>query len=55
VENHAQAALLRGLGCDSAQGFLYAPALAPEAFDKWLATQSTDPARAPWLPEPQDG
>ncbi|WP_133479726.1 putative bifunctional diguanylate cyclase/phosphodiesterase [Cognatilysobacter segetis] len=56
VENHAQAALLRGLGCNAAQGFLYSPALAPRAFDKWLAAQASDPVRAPWLaPEPQDG
>lgn len=49
VENHAQAELLRGLGCDSAQGFLYAPALSPAAFENWLAAQTADPARAPWL------
>jgi diguanylate cyclase (GGDEF)-like protein/PAS domain S-box-containing protein len=56
VENHAQADLLRGLGCNAAQGFLYSPALAPKAFDKWLAAQTSDPAHAPWLsPEPHDG
>ncbi|TBR08177.1 MAG: EAL domain-containing protein [Lysobacter sp.] len=55
VENHAQADVLRGLGCDSAQGFLYAPALSTDAFEKWLATQVTDPARAPWVATPTDG
>ncbi|TZF89938.1 putative bifunctional diguanylate cyclase/phosphodiesterase [Cognatilysobacter lacus] len=56
VENHEQAELLRGLGCNAAQGFLYSPALAPRAFDKWLAAQASDPVRAPWMnPEPQDG
>jgi diguanylate cyclase (GGDEF)-like protein/PAS domain S-box-containing protein len=54
VENVAQAELLRGLGCNAAQGFLYSPALAPKAFDAWLAAQTSDPAHAPWL-EPQDG
>jgi diguanylate cyclase (GGDEF)-like protein/PAS domain S-box-containing protein len=48
VESPEQAELLRGIGCDSAQGFLYAPALAPEAFERWLAEQSQDPANAPW-------
>jgi len=55
VENHAQAELLRGLGCHAAQGFLYSPALSPQAFDKWLAAQTAEPARAPWLREAQDG
>lgn len=49
VENIAQADLLRGIGCDSAQGFLYAPALTPEAFEQWLASHTPDPASAPWL------
>ncbi|MFZ5658037.1 MAG: putative bifunctional diguanylate cyclase/phosphodiesterase [Pseudomonadota bacterium] len=48
VENREQAELLRGIGCDSAQGYLYAPALAPAAFERWLAEQSQDPAHAPW-------
>jgi EAL domain-containing protein (putative c-di-GMP-specific phosphodiesterase class I) len=54
VENVEQAELLRGLGCNAAQGFLYSPALAPKAFDAWLVAQTSDPAHAPWL-EPQDG
>lgn len=48
VENPEQAELLRGIGCDSAQGYLYAPALAPDVFERWLAEQSRDPANAPW-------
>ncbi|WP_133501408.1 putative bifunctional diguanylate cyclase/phosphodiesterase [Cognatilysobacter terrigena] len=56
VENHAQAELLRGIGCNAAQGFLYSPALAPQAFEKWLAAQTSNPANAPWLQrERQDG
>ncbi|MGY4516960.1 EAL domain-containing protein [Lysobacter sp. HA18] len=56
VENHAQAELLRGIGCQAAQGFLYSPALAPKAFENWLAAQTTDPVRAPWRrPEHHDG
>ena len=40
VENIDQADVLRNLGCQGAQGFLYAPALAPQAFDTWLATDN---------------
>ncbi|HWS26887.1 MAG TPA: EAL domain-containing protein [Xanthomonadales bacterium] len=37
VESHAHAQRLRELGCGSAQGFLYAPALTAQAFaDDWL-------------------
>ncbi|MFL9502012.1 EAL domain-containing protein [Rhodopseudomonas palustris] len=36
VETTAQFQLLSELGCDVAQGFLYAPALAPAAFEQWL-------------------
>jgi diguanylate cyclase (GGDEF)-like protein/PAS domain S-box-containing protein len=56
VETAAQAEVLRGIGCDSAQGYLYAPALAPEAFEQWLAAQASDPANAPWrVAEGRDG
>ncbi|AXK71162.1 EAL domain-containing protein [Lysobacter sp. TY2-98] len=56
VENHAQAELLRGIGCNAAQGFLYSPALAPQAFEKWLAAQTSNPMQAPWLlTEQHDG
>ncbi|MFP7722226.1 putative bifunctional diguanylate cyclase/phosphodiesterase [Lysobacter sp. A3-1-A15] len=50
VEHDDQAQLLRGLGCHGAQGFLYAPALEPAAFDRWLAGQFHHPARAPTTP-----
>ncbi|WP_047309187.1 EAL domain-containing protein [Rhodopseudomonas palustris] len=36
VETKAQFQLLSELGCDVVQGFLYAPALAPERFEEWL-------------------
>ncbi|PZA12562.1 bifunctional diguanylate cyclase/phosphodiesterase [Rhodopseudomonas palustris] len=36
VETKAQFQLLSELGCDVVQGFLYAPALAPDAFEQWL-------------------
>ncbi|HZX80604.1 MAG TPA: EAL domain-containing protein [Lysobacter sp.] len=49
VESQAQAELLRGLGCNAAQGFLYSPALSPRAFEAWLASQTSQPASAPWL------
>ena len=39
VENLDQAELLHTLGCQGAQGFLYAPALAASAFDAWLASE----------------
>ena len=36
VETEGQRRLLAELGCDVVQGFLYAPALAPEDFARWL-------------------
>jgi diguanylate cyclase (GGDEF)-like protein len=36
VETEAQAEALRSWGCDEAQGFLYAPALEPQAFVAWV-------------------
>jgi diguanylate cyclase (GGDEF)-like protein/PAS domain S-box-containing protein len=47
VENHAQADLLRGLGCHGAQGFLYAPALAADAFGDWLEARVASDAAKP--------
>lgn len=35
VETEEQARLLQSVGVSQAQGWLYAPALAPEAFEKW--------------------
>ena len=39
VETAAQRALLREIGCDQAQGYLFAPPLAIEAFDALLRAQ----------------
>ena len=36
VEHQAQAGLLRTLGCDSAQGFLYSKAVPPQDIDSLL-------------------
>jgi diguanylate cyclase (GGDEF)-like protein/PAS domain S-box-containing protein len=36
VETEGQRKLLAGLGCDVVQGYLCAPAMAPEAFERWL-------------------
>lgn len=47
VENHAQADLLRGLGCHGAQGFLYAPALSADAFGDWLEARVAGDAAMP--------
>ena len=40
VETDGQLNLLADLGCDVVQGFLYAPALAPPAFGRWLLDHS---------------
>ena len=49
VETDGQRALLAQLGCDVVQGFLYAPALQPAAFGRWLLDHSA--ARAKMLLE----
>ena len=36
MENPNQARLLATMGCQTAQGYLYSPALAPEAVDALL-------------------
>jgi hypothetical protein len=36
--------LLSELGCDVIQGFLYAPALSPPAFGRWLLDHSASQA-----------
>ncbi|MDF0751435.1 GGDEF domain-containing phosphodiesterase [Marinobacter sp. 71-i] len=36
VETRGQHDVLRSLGCDQAQGFLYSPALPPEHYSRWL-------------------
>jgi EAL domain-containing protein (putative c-di-GMP-specific phosphodiesterase class I) len=40
VETAGQFNLLAELGCDVVQGFLYAPALSPPAFGRWLLAHS---------------
>jgi diguanylate cyclase (GGDEF)-like protein/PAS domain S-box-containing protein len=46
VETQAQAELLMAMGCGTAQGFLYAPALAAEAMEQVLASGSALKRRA---------
>jgi EAL domain-containing protein (putative c-di-GMP-specific phosphodiesterase class I) len=46
VETEGQQNLLYELGCDVIQGFLYAPALSPAAFGRWLLDHSADQATA---------
>jgi diguanylate cyclase (GGDEF)-like protein/PAS domain S-box-containing protein len=40
VETEGQRSVLKTLGCDVLQGYLFAPALAPEAFERWLLNHS---------------
>jgi len=44
VETDGQRKLLTELGCDVLQGFLYAPALSPPAFGRWLLDHSAERA-----------
>ncbi|QSX77584.1 putative bifunctional diguanylate cyclase/phosphodiesterase [Agrilutibacter solisilvae] len=44
VETDSQASLLREIGCDQVQGFLYSRALSAEDFNQWLDGQSSRPA-----------
>jgi len=44
VETDGQRDLLHELGCDVIQGFLYARALAPEAFGRWLLDYTAERA-----------
>jgi diguanylate cyclase (GGDEF)-like protein/PAS domain S-box-containing protein len=46
VETEAQRDVLKALGCDVFQGFLFAPALAPDAFERWLLNHTVDRAGA---------
>ncbi|MGY8632243.1 EAL domain-containing protein [Bradyrhizobium sp. 14AA] len=46
VETEGQRKRLAELGCDVVQGFLYAPALAPVAFERWLIEHCAEQARA---------
>ena len=44
VETEGQRNVLKALGCDVVQGYLFAPALAPEAFERWLLNHSVEQA-----------
>jgi diguanylate cyclase (GGDEF)-like protein/PAS domain S-box-containing protein len=44
VETEGQRIVLQTLGCDVIQGYLFAPALAPEAFERWLLNHSVEQA-----------
>jgi diguanylate cyclase (GGDEF)-like protein/PAS domain S-box-containing protein len=44
VETEGQRNVLKTLGCDVVQGYLFAPALAPEAFERWLLNHSVEQA-----------
>jgi EAL domain-containing protein (putative c-di-GMP-specific phosphodiesterase class I) len=44
VETGSQHDVLKALGCDVVQGYLFAPALAPEAFERWLLNHSVEQA-----------
>lgn len=46
VETEGQRKLLADLGCEIVQGFLYAPALPPVAFELWLIEHCAEQARA---------
>ncbi|QDP21530.1 EAL domain-containing protein [Bradyrhizobium cosmicum] len=46
VETEGQRKVLAELGCDVVQGFLYAPALPPVAFERWLIEHCAEQARA---------
>ena len=46
VETEGQREVLKALGCDVVQGYLFAPALPPEAFERWLLTYSVEQASA---------
>ncbi|WP_441237833.1 EAL domain-containing protein [Bradyrhizobium sp. 930_D9_N1_4] len=46
VETEGQRKMLAELGCDVVQGFLYAPALPPVAFERWLIEHCAEQAKA---------
>jgi EAL domain-containing protein (putative c-di-GMP-specific phosphodiesterase class I) len=46
VETEGQRNLLAELGCEVVQGHLYAPAMSPEAFERWLIDHVAEQARA---------
>jgi diguanylate cyclase (GGDEF)-like protein/PAS domain S-box-containing protein len=46
VETDAQRGILRELGCDVLQGFVFAAAMPPEAFERWLLNYTVEQASA---------
>jgi diguanylate cyclase (GGDEF)-like protein/PAS domain S-box-containing protein len=46
VETEGQRNVLKTLGCDVVQGYLFAPALPPEAFERWLLDHAVERAGA---------
>ena len=50
IETDAQSALVRALGCDFGQGYLYCKPMEAEALTTWLAARA--PARRPATPAP---
>ena len=46
VETDAQRGVLKELGCDVLQGFLFAAAMAPDAFERWLLHYTVEQASA---------
>ena len=44
VETDAQRGILRELGCDVLQGFVFAAAMPPEAFERWLLNYTVEQA-----------
>jgi diguanylate cyclase (GGDEF)-like protein/PAS domain S-box-containing protein len=46
VETDAQCAILRELGCDVLQGFVFAAAMPPDAFERWLLNYTVEQASA---------
>ena len=45
VENLSQLEILKSIGCDFAQGFLYSPPLAPAEFEKFFCREAALPVR----------
>jgi hypothetical protein len=46
VETDAQRGVLKELGCDVLQGFLFAAAMPPDAFERWLLNYTVEQAGA---------
>jgi EAL domain-containing protein (putative c-di-GMP-specific phosphodiesterase class I) len=46
VETVAQRDVLKELGCDVFQGYLFARAMSPDAFERWLLNHTVEQAAA---------